>query len=267
MSQLADLVQRYYDTVNRRDYASYDRLFTTDCVVEGPGVTLEGIEGARAFDKVWLTAMPDGQIVNLHKTATGHMVMCENRFRGTHLGPLVTADGTLPPSGRPFDEPYMAAFEFQGERIKRQTLHFDRLQVMKVLATNKNIETVQALYASYGRGDMPGVLALLDDDVTWGIESVAAGEVAPYGIRRGKAGVEQFFAAWAANAEFKVFNPHDFVSVGDDVFNTLSYELTVKATGKALSNVSPQRWTLRNGKILSWRGYEDTAATRDAFRR
>jgi hypothetical protein len=161
----------------------------------------------------------------------------------------------------------MAVFEFQGERIKRQTLHFDRLQVMKVLATNANLETVQAVYGSYGRGDMAGLLALLDDDVTWGIESVAAGEVAPYGIRRGKAGVEQFFAAWAASADFKVFNPHDFVAIGDDVFNTLSYELTVKATGKAVSNVSPQRWTLRNGKVVSWRGYEDTAATRDAFRR
>src|SRR5438105_4216654 len=98
MSQLADLVQRYYDIVNRRDYATYDRLFTPDCLVQGPGVELTGIEGARAFDKVWMTAIADGQIINLHKTATGHIVMCENRFRGMHTGPLVTADGTLPPS-------------------------------------------------------------------------------------------------------------------------------------------------------------------------
>jgi uncharacterized protein len=268
MSQLADLVQRYYDIVNRRDYASYDRLFTSDCTIQGPGVELTGIEGARAFDKVWMTAIADGQIINVHKTATGNIVMCENRFRGRHTGPLVTADGTLPPSGNLFDEPYMAVFEFQGERIKRQALHFDRVQVMKVLGPNPNanIEIVQSLYAAYGRGDMPGVLALVSDDVTWGIDSVAAGQVAPYGIHRGKAGVERFFAAWAANADFHVFNPHDFSSGGDQVRNMLAYELTVKATGKRLKNLSPQLWTVVDGKITSWRAYEDTAATRDAFR-
>jgi ketosteroid isomerase-like protein len=269
MSQLADLVQRYYDIVNRRDYATYDRLFTPDCTIQAPGVELSGIEGARAFDKVWMGAIADGQIINLHKTATGNIVMCENRIRGHHTAPLVTADGTLPPSGRLFDEPYMAVFEFQGERIKRQTLHFDRLQVLKVLGPNPNanIEVVQSLYAAYGRGDMAGVLALVADDVTWGIDSIAAGEVAPYGIQRGKAAVEAFFAAWAASADFHVFDPHDFVSVGNGVHNMLAYELTVKSTGKRLKNLSPQHWTVSDGKITQWRGYEDTAATRDAFRK
>jgi ketosteroid isomerase-like protein len=268
MSQLADLIQRYYETFNRRDYASYDRLFTADCVIQAPGVELSGIEGARAFDKVWLTALPDGKITNVNRTATGNVVMCENRIRGKHTGPLVTGDGTLPPSGQIFDEPYMAVFELEGERIKRQTLHFDRVQIMKVLGPNPNanIEIVQSLYAAYGRGDMPGVLALLSDDVTWGIDSVAAADVAPYGIQRGKAGVEKFFTAWAATAEFHVFNPHDFVPVGNGVHNMLAYELTVKATGKRLQNLSPQHWTVVDGKITSWRGYEDTAATRDAFR-
>src|SRR5262245_38540420 len=171
MSQLADLIQRYYDTFNRRDLAAYDRLFTADCLIEAPGVELRGIEGARAFDKVWQTAMPDGQIVNLHKATAAHMVMCENRFRGTHTGPLVTADGTLAASGARFDEPYMAVFELDGERIKRQTLCFDRLQLVNVLGgaapTRRNVEIAQGVYAAYGRGDMRWILDVLDDDVTW----------------------------------------------------------------------------------------------------
>jgi ketosteroid isomerase-like protein len=133
MSHLADLVQRYYDAFNRRDFAIYDHLFTPDCVIEGPGVQLRGIEGARGFDHVWMNALPDAKIVNLHKAEGDHVVMCENRFVGRHTGPLVTPDLTLPPSGRTFDEPYMAVFELEGERIRRQTLHFDRVQVLKVL--------------------------------------------------------------------------------------------------------------------------------------
>ncbi len=271
MSQLADLVQRYYDIFNRRDFAAYERLFTTDCVVEAPGVQLSGIEGARAFDKVWQTALPDGKITSLHKATGANLVMCENRFSGKHDGPLVTAGGTLPPTGRRFDEPYMAVFELEGERIKRQTLHFDSMVLLKNLGPADvgaaNIATVKAAYDSFGRADMAALLAMLDDSVSWGIDSVAAGEVAPYGIRHGKAGVGQFGAAWGETVEFHRFEATDFHAHGDSVFCTLSYEATVRATGKRVANESAQHWTLAAGKIVRWRGYEDTAKTRDAFRR
>src|SRR5690242_17505741 len=110
---------------------------------------------------------------------------------------------------------------------------------------SKNIETVQQIYAAYGRGDMAYIRAQLDDDVSWGIESVAAGEVAPHGLRSGKAGVESFFAAWAATADFQSFHPHDYVAAGDHVFNALHYEVRVKATGKTVKNVAIQHWTFR----------------------
>lgn len=266
---MSQLIQRYYDTFNRRDLAAYERLFTPDCLIEAPGVELRGIEGARAFDRVWQTALPDATIRNLHQATGDRVVMCENRIRGTHTGPLVTADGTLPASGAPFDEPYMAVFELDGERIKRQTLHFDRLQVMKLLGGEtpaaKNVAIAQGVYAAYGRRDMAWILGVLDDDVSWGIDSVAAGAVPPYGVRRGKQGVEAFFAAWAATADFLAFEPSDFVAVGEHVFNTLRYEVAVKATGKRVTSTSPQHWTIRNGKIVAWRGDEDTAAMRDAF--
>jgi steroid delta-isomerase-like uncharacterized protein len=268
MNQLADLIQRYYDAFNRRDLAIYDRLFTPDCLIEGPGVQLHGIEGARAFDRVWHTAMPDGKINSLRKTTGERSVMCENRFRGTHAGPLVTADGALPASGRLFDEPYVAVFELDGERIQRQTLHFDRLQVMKVLGPRSNIETVQQIYAAVPKGDVQFILDQLADDVTWGIESVAAGEVPAHGILRGKANVPKFFAAWAETGEFTTFNPHDFIAAGDHVFNTLHYEFRVNATGKTVKNhACMQHWTFKDGKLARWRGHEDTAATRDAYRR
>lgn len=132
---------------------------------------------------------------------------------------------------------------------------------------SKNIETVQQIYAAYGRGDMKFIVEQLDDDVSWGIESVAAGEVPPFGILRGKENVPKFFAAWAETADFHSFNPHDFIGAGDHVFNHLQYDLTVKATGKRVRNFSLQHWTFKSGKLIRWRGYEDTATTRDAYRK
>jgi ketosteroid isomerase-like protein len=269
MSQLPDLIRRYYDLFDARDLAAYDRVFAPDCLVEAPGVELRGVEGARAFDKVWQTAMPDAKIANLHAATGDRLVLCENRIRGTQTGPLVTADGTLPPSGQPFDERYAAVFELDGERIKRQTLHFDRLRVVQVFGGDlaaKQIAAARGIYEAYGRRDMQAIVDALDDDVSWGIESVVA-EVPAYGILRGKANVPKFFAAWAETAEFTKFEATDFIAAGEHVFNTLHYELVVKATGKRVKQSSAQQWTFKNGKIARWRGWEDTAATRDAFRR
>ena len=270
--QLADLVQRYYDAFNRKDAASYGRLFTADCLVEAPGVQLRGIDGARAFDQVWQTAMPDVQIDSQRKATADGVVMAENRLRGTHTGPLVTADGTLPASGQAFDEAYLAAFEFDGERIKRQSLQFDRLALMKRLgaadAGAANIATVQAVYAAVGRGDLPFILDRLADDATWGIESEAGSEVPAHGVLHGKANVPRFFAAWGETGDFVRFAPRDFVAAGDHVFNYLDYEFAVRATGKTVKNPGcMQHWTLKEGKIVRWRGAEDTAATRAAYRR
>src|ERR1041385_1532088 len=236
---MTDFIQRYYDCFNRRDLAAYERLFTPDCLIECPGVQLRGIEGARMFDQVWLGAMPDAQIINLRKATAPNVVMCENEIKGTHTGPLVLPDGTLPPSGRVFHRPYMAAFELSGERIKRQTLHFDRATVMMDLApadaTAKNLEIAKGIYDAFNRHDMGYILDALADDVTWAVESCAH-EVPQYGLIVGKQNVPKFFAAFGATADFHTFGASDFVASGDHVFNTLSYELTVKATGKRVKN-------------------------------
>jgi ketosteroid isomerase-like protein len=134
--------------------------------------------------------------------------------------------------------------------------------------TTKNLEIARGVYEAFNRKDMAYILDHLADNVSWGIESTAAREVPPYGIRTGKQEVAQFFAAWGENADFHSFTADDFHAVGDHVFNTLSYELTVKATGKrVVTKRCAQHWTLENGKIVRWRGWEDTAATRDAFRK
>jgi len=250
MSQLADLVQRYYDLFNRRDFAAYDRLFTSDCLIEGPGMQARGVAAARAFDQGFLSLLPDGQIVNLHKATGGNVVMCENRFRGTG-----------------FDEVYTAVFELEGERIKRQSLHYDSHVVAERIGTHKrNLDVVRAMYAAFGSNDGATIMNNVSDDVSWGIP-YATKDVPAYGVRSGKAGVQAFAEAWGSTGEFTLFEASDFVAAGDHVFCKLRYEFTVRATGKRVSNPGcAQQWTLKDGKVVSWRGWEDSAATRDAYR-
>ena len=130
-----------------------------------------------------------------------------------------------------------------------------------------HIETVQQIYAAFGRGDLQFILDRIDDEATWGIDSVAAGEVPAYGILSGKGNIPKFFVALAETAEFSTFEPHDFVAAGDQVFNHLKYEMKAKSTGRTMHNFSLQHWTFRGGKVIRWRGYEDTAAARDVYRK
>jgi ketosteroid isomerase-like protein len=130
---------------------------------------------------------------------------------------------------------------------------------------SKNIETVQQIYAAVGRGDLPFILTQLAEEATWGIESVA-GEVPAYGILQGKGNVPRFFSGWAQSGTFLRFEASDFIAAGDHVFNHLRYEFAVTATGKVVKNFSMQHWTLQDGKVVRWRGYEDTAATSAGYR-
>jgi ketosteroid isomerase-like protein len=129
------------------------------------------------------------------------------------------------------------------------------------------ISKVQNLYASLGRGDLQAVLDALADDVSWGVDSVAATDVPWYGIVNGKANVQRFFAALSEEADFAVFTPKDFLAVGDHVFHHLHYEAVIKKTGKKVVQTALQHWMFKNGKVVRWRGYEDTAVVRDAMRR
>ena len=248
MNQLADLIQRYYETFNRRDFAAYDRLFTPDCLIEAPGFSERSPAAARGFDQGILQLLPDGKIVNQHKATAGNLVMCENRFQA-----------------KGFDEAYAAIFELDGERIKRQTLHYDARRMVKIVE-DMNLDVVRGMYAAFGRQDAAWIMDHLADDVSWGIPC-RTGEVPAYGIRDGKPGVQAFFEAWGSTGDFNVFEPLDFIVTGEHVFCTLRYEFTVRATGKRVSNPGcAQHWTVKNGKVVRWRGWEDSAATRDAYR-
>jgi ketosteroid isomerase-like protein len=65
---------------------------------------------------------------------------------------------------------------------------------MTTTMTDPKLDKIHNLYAAYGRGDVPGALADLADDVDWAAE--ASGDSVPwFGTYRGKEQVPEFFAA------------------------------------------------------------------------
>lgn len=130
--------------------------------------------------------------------------------------------------------------------------------------TDPKIEAVQRLYEAYGRGDYDAVVAELADDVDWAAE--AASTSAPwYGNYRGKGDVPRFFKEIGSNADVTEFTVLGFTSNETDVVATIHWAYTVNATGKTAAMYMQHWWRFANGKIVFFRGSEDTEQSARAF--
>ncbi len=126
------------------------------------------------------------------------------------------------------------------------------------------LEVVQQGYAAFGRGDIPGILALLTDDVDWRFHASPATGI-PYGGKfTGKKEVEAWFVTLAQNDEIQQFEPREFLA-GPDHVTVLGWERV-----RPLPNGTPfdGEWVhvfmLKGGKISRWIGTADTAARQAA---
>ncbi|MBI2885234.1 MAG: nuclear transport factor 2 family protein [Candidatus Omnitrophica bacterium] len=129
----------------------------------------------------------------------------------------------------------------------------------------KNVQIVQQIYAAFGRGDIPSVLAALSDDIEWQVTGPA--EVAYAGARRGRPQVLEFFTALGQTVDVERFEPQQFIAQEDTVVVLGVERLKIKATGRAAENSWVMVFTLREGRVVRFREYDDTASVAAAFRR
>lgn len=125
--------------------------------------------------------------------------------------------------------------------------------------TDANIKLVQDAYAAFGRGDVPGVIALLAPDVHW--ESVGnPADFPALGVKTGTAAVEAQFRMLGGLLSFQSFSPQQFFAAGPDtVFVLGHYDRTVIATGKPANSDFVHVFIIRDGRIASYREFQDTA--------
>jgi uncharacterized protein len=127
-----------------------------------------------------------------------------------------------------------------------------------------HIEAVQRLYAAYRQQDMNGVVAELADDVDWAAE--AASTTLPwYGAFRGRNEVPRFFEAIVSTIDISEFDIVGMTCNDTDVVATVHWAFTVKATGKTARMNMQHWWRFADGKIVFFRGSEDTEQSVAAF--
>jgi uncharacterized protein len=130
------------------------------------------------------------------------------------------------------------------------------------MGTQENVQVVKDGYAAFSRGDIPGLLALLAEDVEWHIPGAGLPLAGTY---RGHDGVANFFQKLAAESDVLDFQPREFVADADRVLVVGWERAKVKATNRTAEADWIMSFTVRNGKIAIFREYTDTKALADAY--
>lgn len=90
-------------------------------------------------------------------------------------------------------------------------------------------ETVQEIYAAFGRGDVPAILERLAPDVEWEYDASPT-EVPWLQPRQGRSGAAEFFAS-LENLEIHRLEAKMFLEEGTTVVVVVDVDATVRKTG------------------------------------
>jgi ketosteroid isomerase-like protein len=132
--------------------------------------------------------------------------------------------------------------------------------------SHDHVATVQRIYAAFGRGDLPAILAEVSDDTEWGF-NVAASEVPWHAAVRGREELPSFFGALAENLDFQVFEPLAFLPSADQVIVHLRLAYAVRRTGRRVEEEQLQWWSFDpTGRVRRLRHFEDTAQVLAAWK-
>ena len=126
---------------------------------------------------------------------------------------------------------------------------------------NAPADLVGAIYAAFQKGDIPFILKQVAPQARWH----QAATLPWGGDYRGPEGTAEFFQKLDANMETIGFEARENIAAGDQVFSFGSYSGKSRQTGRTGTADWMFRWQIRDGQIVSWESYIDTAALLSAL--
>jgi ketosteroid isomerase-like protein len=129
-----------------------------------------------------------------------------------------------------------------------------------------NVQLVQGAYDAFGRGDLPAVLAVMDPDIEWREAEGNPYQLSGEAWKGPDAIVENLFVKMAVDFDGSfAIHPKTFHDAGDSVIVEGRYTGTFKATGKNLDAQYCHVFTMRDGKLVHFQQFVDTAQLQDVM--
>jgi hypothetical protein len=128
-----------------------------------------------------------------------------------------------------------------------------------------NVKLVESLYDAFKRGDIAPIIAALTPKVNWTVNGRPK-DYPCFGTWTGPADVQKFFGLVAETEQATDFSPREFSAAGDKVFVTGHYTWKILKTGRTVDSDWIHVFKLDNGKVTSFREFNDTAQIAEAYR-
>src|SRR6185503_5997780 len=129
--------------------------------------------------------------------------------------------------------------------------------------SEQNKKTIEGMYEAFGRGDIPFVIEALDRDVEWWeAENFIYADKNPY--VGPQAVLEGVFARIGQEWEWFTVTPKEVLDAGETVVGRGYYAGKYRQTGREVRAQFAHVFGFRNGKVVTFQQYTDTAQFREA---
>lgn len=243
-----------YESLNKRDFATFKSLCTTDFVdyTAGP-LPVKGIDAAIESYKAYFELAPDLQIKINSVTINGNKIFLETMTTGTNTGKVF---GMLPPTGKKIkiNDIETVTIDANAKATSHTVNNPNELLVQIGYAsfTNPNTQKVMALYQLFGKADALGIAAMCAANVEWDIRDNPVLRN-PRLIKSSK-DVPSFFAELMELCEVTKFEPVRFAADGDEVFTAVKVQWKNKSGGKELASDFMHHFTFNaEGKVAAFK--------------
>ncbi len=129
---------------------------------------------------------------------------------------------------------------------------------------SRNVNTVQQVYAAFGKRDINAILSMLSPDVEWGEPANPFNPAA--GTRHGHEGFLEWLDIGRQSEEITVLEPRKFLTDNETVAVVGYTKCLAKPTGRSYETDFVHVITIKDGKIVRFQEFFDTYAAAEAFR-
>lgn len=119
------------------------------------------------------------------------------------------------------------------------------------------LETARTWYAGVHEGDFDKLFGVMADDCT--VEFYGPSVIPFAGIFRGKEKCKLFFGHVGNDVDIEEFRQDEFIAERDKVAVTGHLRMVLRATGRRYAADYAHILTVRNGQVVRFRDFQDTA--------
>ncbi|UKM66340.1 ester cyclase [Flavobacteriaceae bacterium GSB9] len=240
--------------------------FTEDITLISSPENIVGVENVKAYYQNFITGFSDIEFRTVDAFSQGDKIVKHWSFKGNNTGEFFG----MPPTGKSVNIDGVTLVKMQNGKIAQEHDFIDNMVFMQqlgIVSAYENTSIVDNMYKAFGEGDIPKVLASLDENVVWNeAEGNAYADGNPY--IGPDAIVNGVFARLGKDHEYFNLTDINLHNMNNNqVLATLRYDAKLKTTGKTYNAQAAHLWTLDNGKVVAFQQYVDTKKLNDVSKK